>query len=90
MAFIGGTVGIIITNGGIGVYPILVGSIITFYAFPDYDGGATHDTAYALATITWAVQTLMMVVLGLVSLFFFSRNFKLPIEDENEARTDKG
>lgn len=85
MAFIGGTVGIIITNGGIGVYPIIVGSIITFYAFPNYEGGATHDTAYALATITWAVQTLMMVVLGLISLFFFSRNFKLPIEDENEA-----
>lgn len=89
MAFIGGTVGIMITNQGVGVYPIFVGSIITFYAFPDYQGGATHDTAYALATITWGVQTLMMVVLGLISLFFFSKNFKLTDEHANHVGENK-
>ena len=83
MAFIGGTIGIMITNGGVGVYPIFVGAIITFYAFPDFDGGVTHDTAYALATIIWVVQTLMMIVLGLISLFFFSKNFKIKIDNED-------
>lgn len=88
MAFIGGTIGIMLTNGGVGVYPVFVGSIITFYAFPDYTGTGAHDTAYALATITWGVQTLMMIVLGLISLFFFSKNFKITSEDDSES--DKG
>jgi glycosyltransferase 2 family protein len=83
LGFVGGTVGVIITNGGVGLYPIIVGSIITFYAFPDYTETATHDTAYALATITWAVQTVMLIILGLISLFYFSRTIKLPLEDEN-------
>jgi glycosyltransferase 2 family protein len=80
MAFIGGTVGVILTNGGIGVYPVIVGSIVTFYVFPDYEGSGAHDTAYALATITWIIQTLMMVILGIISLFYFSFKFKLSDE----------
>ena len=76
MAFIGGTVGVILTNGGIGVYPVIVGSIVTFYVFPDYTGTGAHDTAYALATITWVIQTLMMMGLGIISLFYFSLKFK--------------
>jgi glycosyltransferase 2 family protein len=77
MSFIGGTVGVILTNGGIGVYPVIVGSIVTFYVFPDFTGKGAHDTAYALATITWIIQTLMMIILGIISLFYFSIKFKL-------------
>lgn len=76
LAFIGGTIGIVFIQGGIGAYPIIVGAIITFYAHPNIQTIEPHPQAYALGNIIWVAQTLLIIVLGLISLFYFSKNFK--------------
>lgn len=73
MAFIAGTIGVMLTNGGVGVYPLFVGTVITFYVFPDFTGA--HNTALALATVIWLTQTFFLIVLGLISLVYISRKF---------------
>lgn len=73
MAFIAGTIGVMLTNGGVGVYPLFVGTVITFYVFPDFIGA--HNTALALATVIWLTQTFFLIVLGLISLVYISRKF---------------
>ena len=81
MGFIAGTLGVMLTNGGVGVYPIFVGTVITFYAFPDFTGA--HNTALALATVIWLTQTFFLIVLGLISLVYISRKF--PVNDAKSA-----
>jgi uncharacterized membrane protein YbhN (UPF0104 family) len=78
MAFIAGTIGVMLTNGGVGVYPLFVGTVVTFYVFPEHIGA--HNTALALATMIWLSQTFFLIILGLVSLFYISRNF--PVNDD--------
>ena len=73
MGFIAGTLGVMLTNGGVGVYPLFVGTVITFYAFPDFNG--VHNTALALASVIWLTQTFFLIVLGLISLVYISRKF---------------
>ena len=73
--FVAGTVGMIVVQGGIGVYPAFVGLIITIY-LPS-DGALINPQALALGWIMWASQTIMMIVLGLVSLLINSKNIKL-------------
>jgi hypothetical protein len=80
MSFIAGTIGVMLTNGGVGVYPLFVGTVITFYVFPDQNGA--HNLALALATIIWLSQTLFLIILGLISLAFVSKNF--PIKHESD------
>lgn len=78
MAFIAGTIGVMLTPGGLGSYPIFVGTVITFYLYPEYSG--IQNNALALATVIWLSQTFFLIVLGLVSLFYVSKKF--PIQDE--------
>ena len=66
--FIAGTIGIILVQGGIGVYPAFVGLVLTTYL-----GDTTqliHPEALALGWLIWTSQTLMMIVLGLISLIW--------------------
>ena len=72
--FIAGTIGIILVQGGIGVYPALVGLIVTTYLAPN-EPGILPD-ALALGWIIWTSQTLLMIILGLISLAINSRNVK--------------
>lgn len=74
--FVAGTIGIILVQGGIGVYPAFVGLILTIYIAPDDYAGIFPD-ALALGWIIWTSQTAMMIVLGLVSLIINGRNVKL-------------
>lgn len=83
MSFIAGTIGVMLTNGGVGVYPLFVGTVITFYAFPEENGA--NNLALALATVIWLFQTLFLIILGLISLAFVSKNFPL----QNESNTEK-
>lgn len=80
LSFLAGTVGIIFTNGGIGVFPLLVGTVVAYYLHPTYP-----DTALAIGNaiglITWASQTILMIVLGLISLILLPKNYTA----ENES-----
>ena len=59
-----GSIGLIITPGGIGLYPYLVAQILS---------GPYHISdvpAQAFGWIAWAVQTCVILILGVISLLF--------------------
>lgn len=66
--FIAGTIGLIFVQGGIGVYPALVGIIITIYIYPEYSESPVHPIGMALGWIIWSSQTFLMIILGLISI----------------------
>jgi uncharacterized protein (TIRG00374 family) len=74
LGFIAGSLGITFTNGGIGSYPLLVGLVVAFYIGKDHpsDGLAIGN---ALGLLVWGTQTLLMILLGLVSLYLLPKNY---------------
>jgi hypothetical protein len=74
LGFIAGSLGIVLTNGGIGTYPVLVGLVVAFYIGKDYPEEAL-GIGTALGWIIWLSQTIMMIVLGLISLVLIPKNF---------------
>ncbi|WP_452597002.1 lysylphosphatidylglycerol synthase transmembrane domain-containing protein [Pontimicrobium sp. MEBiC01747] len=63
IGFISASFSIAATNGGIGSYPVAV-----FAAFSIF--GITKDPSYAFGWIMWASQTVMIIVLGGLSLLY--------------------
>lgn len=62
MAVLGfGSIGMIVTQGGIGAYQVLVQQTLLLY-------GIHATTGYAFGWILWLAQTLLVMVLGLLSL----------------------
>ncbi len=76
--FIAGTIGIVLVQGGIGVYPAFVALILSIYMGAE---GTIHPTALALGWIIWSSQTLMMILLGLISLFAVSRMTEIKADE---------
>jgi uncharacterized membrane protein YbhN (UPF0104 family) len=74
IGFIAGSIGIVLTNGGIGTYPILVGLVVAFYIGKDYPEQAL-GIGTALGWIIWLSQTVLMIILGLISLVLIPKNF---------------
>ena len=61
--FIAGTIAIGATPGGIGLYPLMVASVlINLYEYPS-------EVANSFGIIMWSTQTAFMIILGLISLF---------------------
>lgn len=58
-----GSIGIIIVQGGIGIYPWIVAEILVMFLVPETKG-------YATGWLSWTGQTLMIVCFGLLSLIF--------------------
>lgn len=79
-AFIAGSLGITLTNGGIGTYPLLVGLVVTFY-IQDEQGDNALAIGNALGMLIWATQTVLMIALGLLSLVLLPKNYTQ--ENEN-------
>jgi len=75
LAFILGAGGISFTNGGIGSYPLLVGIVSGFYL---KQGEIEHPEAIAnaLGMLIWMSQTLLMITLGLISLYILPKKIK--------------
>lgn len=66
--FIAGAVGIILVQGGIGVYPAFVALIVGVYMAPPEGGGLLRPDALAMGWLLWATQTIMIIALGGLSL----------------------
>lgn len=66
--FIAGAIGIVLVQGGIGVYPAFVALIVGVYMAPPEGGGLLRPDALAMGWLLWAAQTLMLIVLGGASL----------------------
>ncbi|HNY03680.1 MAG TPA: TIGR00374 family protein, partial [Bacteroidales bacterium] len=64
-----GSVGIMITPGGIGLYPAIIQETMLLY-------GIVRTTGLALGWISWTAQTSMILVTGGISLLLLSFNKK--------------
>jgi len=62
-----GSVGIMVTPGGIGLYPAIIQETMLLY-------GIVRTTGLALGWISWTAQTSMILVLGGISLILLSFN----------------
>jgi uncharacterized protein (TIRG00374 family) len=64
-----GSVGIMITPGGIGLYPAIIQETMMLY-------GIVRTTGLALGWISWTAQTSMILIIGGISLILLSFNKK--------------
>lgn len=60
-AFVLGGLAMVLTNGGIGAYPIAIQAALSIYGYSEAAGGA-------LGWITWVAQTVLVIVLGAGSM----------------------
>ncbi|MEI8204991.1 MAG: lysylphosphatidylglycerol synthase transmembrane domain-containing protein [Bacteroidota bacterium] len=67
-----GAVGFMVVQGGIGLYPVIVAETLTLF-------GVVETTGYALGWLNWSAQTLLFIILGIVSLLI------LPIINKNKV-----
>ncbi len=56
-----GTIGIILVQGGIGIYPLLVAEVLSIF-------GIAKTTGYAMGWLLWTGQTMMILVAGSIAL----------------------
>lgn len=73
LGFIAGSLGIIFTNGGLGVFPLLIAMVVQLVLQDKLPNALAIGNA--LGMIIWASQTLMLVLLGLLSFIFLPKNF---------------
>lgn len=63
VGFTVGAFAITATNGGVGIYPVAVGKVLTLY-------GISEASADAFGWIMWTSQTAMVIVFGALSFLF--------------------
>jgi hypothetical protein len=56
-----GSIGMIVTPGGLGAYPALIAQILVFYSIDDADGKA-------FGWVSWLAQTGIVLILGIGAL----------------------
>lgn len=56
-----GSVGIMIVQGGIGIYPVIIKEVLSLY-------GIISTAGYAIGWITWSSQTFLIIIGGVVFL----------------------
>jgi glycosyltransferase 2 family protein len=78
--FIAGSVGIILVQGGIGAYPTFVATIVSIYMTTPAGGGLIHPDALAMGWLLWAAQTVLIIMLGGLSLLLVARNQSQALE----------
>jgi len=69
-----GSVGIMVVQGGIGIYPAIVSETLFIYSI-------SATTGYALGWLIWASQTIMILLAGVFSLLL------LPVYNKNSYDT---
>lgn len=65
MVLVFGTIGIIVIQGGIGIYPLIVSEVLLIY-------GADITDGFTIGWLSWTVQTIMILVMGLIAFFMMS------------------
>ncbi len=73
LGFIAGSIGIVLTPGGIGTYPVLVSLVVAFYIGDQYKDAL--GIGNALGWIMWLSQTLLMIILGIISFIMLPNNY---------------
>lgn len=70
-----GTIGFIISQGGLGAYPLLISSVLLLY-------GISKELGLAVGWVVWTTETLLYVVGGIISLIIAP--FTNPKKNRNE------
>lgn len=65
-----GSIGMIVTPGGLGAYPALIAQILVFYGISDADGKA-------FGWVSWVAQTGIVLILGIIAVIL------LPLYNRN-------
>ena len=60
-----GAVGFMVAQGGLGAYPLLVSSVLLLYGIKEEEG-------LAIGWVVWTIETLLFLLLGIVSLIILS------------------
>lgn len=82
IGFIAGTLGLAFINGGIGAYPYLVGIVVIYYIGSHFSSNEEAEgIGKALGMIIWLSQTIMMIILGLISTILLPKNYKKEKDD---------
>jgi len=69
VSFIAGSIAMVISNGGFGVYPVFVAEALYIY-------NISLETGTAFGLLMWTTQTLLVILFGLICMFL------LPIVNE--------
>lgn len=81
-ALVFGTIGIMLVQGGIGIYPAIVAETLALYSVNSIKG-------YALGWLIWSSQTLTIILLGILSMILLpvlNRNGN--VKDRNHSKED--
>lgn len=73
LGFIVGALGISFTNGGIGTFPLLVAMVVEFYLSETNPNALAVGNA--LGMLIWVSQTVLLILMGLVSLVLLPKNY---------------
>ena len=79
-----GSVGMIVTPGGIGVYPVIITEVLLLY-------GISSGIGFAYGWVSWAAQTVIVVVFGSASLILlplYNRNRNNGRQKEHHIKED--
>jgi len=76
VSFIAGSIAMVISNGGFGIYPVFVAEALTLY-------GISKETGTAFGLLMWTAQTLLVIVFGLICMFL------LPVYNDKKNKTSK-
>ena len=68
VAFVVGAIAIGITPGGIGLYPIFITAALVYYNIDE-------SLASSFSIMTWVILTLLLVILGIYSLYAIKIKF---------------
>ena len=83
IGFIAGSLGLMFTSGGIGAYPYLVGIVVIYFIGDQFEvKEQAEGIGKALGMIIWLSQTILMILLGLISLVLLPRNYKKESDDK--------
>jgi hypothetical protein len=74
--FIAGSIGIVLVQGGIGVYPAFVALIVGIYMGVPEGGGIIRPDALAMGWLLWVAQSILLIGLGGLSLLLITRKGK--------------
>ncbi len=61
VSFIAGSIAMVISNGGFGVYPVFVAEALLLY-------GVSKETGTAFGLLMWTTQTLLVILFGLICM----------------------
>jgi len=70
MVLVFGTIGIIVIQGGIGIYPLIVSEVLLMY-------GADITDGFTIGWLSWTVQTIMILFMGLLAFILLGIHFSL-------------